>query len=294
MPSNDRLTEFVAVADARSISAAARSLGIERATLSRRLSGLEAELGVRLLHRSTSRLVLTPAGEELRRRAGRIVLDAAEAWSAVRRMDDVPRGVLRVSTVGDALDELLIQYVLDFPEVRIELVETPRPVDLVAENIDVAVRFGTVTDVALIARRVNAGVDRIVVGAPDYLEAHGRPGSPDDLVDHECLGRWKASWPLRAGGRVSVTGRLGATGSRLIHKAAVAGVGLAFLPVPLVRDDLASAALVPVLEDAIGDRAQVSIVFADREYLEPKVRVFVDRAVRVLTAAYGGVRPVRG
>lgn len=287
MPSNDRLTEFVAVADARSISAAARTLGMERATLSRRMSSLEAELGVRLLHRSTSRLVLTPAGEELRRRAGRIVSDAEEAWSAVRRMDDVPRGVLRVSSVGDVLDELLIQYVLDFPEVRIELVETPRPVDLVSENIDVAVRFGPVTDVDLVARRINAGVDRIVVASTTYLERHGRPSSADDLADHECMGKKGTTWPLRAGGRVPVAGRLGATQSRLIHKAARAGLGLAFLPVPMVHDDLVSGALVHVLPDVVGDTARVSIVFADREYIEPKVRVFIDRAVVALEAAYG-------
>ncbi|MEO0603889.1 MAG: LysR family transcriptional regulator [Myxococcota bacterium] len=287
MPSHDRLAEFAAVAMARSISEAARSLGIERATLSRRMSGLEAELGVRLLHRSTSRLALTPAGEELSRRASRIVADAEEAWSAVRRMDDVPRGVLRVSTVGDVLDDLLIAYVLDFPEVRIELVETPRQVGLVAENIDVAVRFGPVTEGDLIVRRVDARVDRIVVASPDYLKRHGEPETPADLVDLECVGGKSATWPLRTGGRVSVTGRLGANGSRLMRKAACAGVGLAFLPIPIIHDELSSGALVPVLRHAIGDTVDVSIVFADREYMDPKVRVFIDRAVLVLEAAYG-------
>lgn len=288
MPSNDRLTEFAAVAAARSISAAARSLGLERATLSRRMSGLEAELGVRLLHRSTSRLVLTPAGEELRRRADRITADAQEAWSAVRRMDDVPRGVLRVSMVGDALDDVLVGYVRDFPEVRVELVETSRQVDIIAERIDVAVRFGPVTDLYLIARRVNARVDRVVVASPGYLARVGRPASPDELIEHECLGARTSTWPLRAGGRVSVTGRLGANGSRLILKAARAGLGLAFLPMPLIRDELSSGALVHIL-DSVGDTAQVSIVFADREYIDPKVRVFIDRALPALEAVYGEV-----
>ena len=89
---------------------------------------------------------------------------------------------------------------------------------------------------------------------------------------------------------MAVTARLGASQSRLIHKAAGAGVGLAFLPVPLIRDDLASGALVPVLRDVIGDTAQVSVVFADREYIEAKVREFIERAVPVLEAAY---RPSR-
>jgi DNA-binding transcriptional LysR family regulator len=262
-------------------------LDVERATLSRRMSKLEAELGVRLLHRSTSRLVLTPAGEELLRRARRIVEDAEETWSAIRRMNDAPRGVLRISTVGDVLDELLIQFVLEFPRVRVELVETARPVDLVAESIDVAVRFGPVADVDLVARRVRAGVERLVVGAPAYFTAQGQPTTPEELADHNCLGSQRAHWPLRAGGRMPVSGRLGASGSRLIHKAALAGVGLALLPLPLVRADLASGALRVVLRDTVGDTARVSVVFANREFLDPKVREFIERAVPVLEAAYG-------
>lgn len=290
MPSNDRLTEFSAVAHEGSISSAARLLGIERTTLSRRMSSLEAELGVRLLHRSTSQLVLTPAGEELRKRAGRIVADAEEAWSAVRRMDEVPRGVLRVSMVGDALDGMMLRYARDFPEVRLELVDTSRQVELIAEGIDVAVRFGPVQDINLIARRVDVGVDRIVVASPDYLEGMGRPRSPEDLSEHQCLGARKSAWPLRAGGRVPVSGRISASESRLLHKASLAGLGLALLPVPLVYEDLNSGALDPVLRDVLGDTAQVRIVFADREYIAPKVRVFIDRAVPALEAAYGRFR----
>jgi len=144
------------------------------------MSNLEAELGVRLFHRSTSQLVLTPAGEELSRRARRIQLDAQEAWSAVRRLDDVPRGVLRV-------------------------------------------------------------VDRVVVGSPDYFARRGQPASVEDLVGHRCITGITQSWPLRAGGEVVVEGT-----------------------------------------------AQVSVVFADRDYTDAKVRVFIDRAVPVLEAKYGG------
>ncbi len=290
MPSADRLTEFAAVAEAASISGAARVLGVERATLSRRISSLEAELGVRLLHRSTSRLVLTPAGEELSRRARNIAVDAAEAWSAVRRMDDVPRGLLRGSTVGDVLDELFVDYVMEFPEVQLEIIDTARPIGLVTERIDVALRIGPVFDPDLIVRRVGATIDRVVVASPEYLSRHGEPASPDELAQHRCVACLEAIWPLRSGGGVQVEGRFRTNELRLMVAGALAGVGLAFLPVPHIRDELASGALVPVLEDSIGDTAQVSVVFADRQYIEPKVREFIDRAVPVVEAAYGSPR----
>ncbi len=286
MPSNDRLTEFAAVASARSISAAARVLGMERATLSRRLTGLESELGVRLLHRSSRRLVLTPAGEELSKRARRIAGDAVEAWSAVRRMDEVPRGLLRVATVGDVLDELLIDYPREFPEVQVEIVDALRPGGLIAEGVDVAVRIGPVTDLDLIARRVDAAIDRLVVASAAYVERHGVPQSLDDLANHRCIVCLGGTWPLRAGGNLPIAGCLRTNELRLMQAGATRGLGLSFLPAPYIRDELESGALVPILPDLIGDTAQVSIVFVDREYTEPKVREFIDRAVPLLEAAF--------
>lgn len=291
MPSNERLSEFAAVVAAGSISAAARALGLERATLSRRMSGLEADLGVLLFHRSTGHLRLTSAGKELSGRARRIVADADEAWSAVRRMDDVPRGVLRVSTVGDALDELLLNFVADFPEVHIEVIETSRVVDLIAESIDVAVRFGPVRDGNLIVRRIGE-IKRIVVASPTYLKQHGCPASPKDLSDHHCIvgfsdGAPAKTWPLREGGRVPVAGRVAHNDLRLPRAAALASIGLALLTTSLARDDIRDGTLIPVLPEVVGDSVAVSLVFPEREYLDPKVRVFVDRAIPVLKSAYG-------
>lgn len=295
MPSSERLSEFAAVVAAGSISAAARELDLPRATLSRRISGLEAELGVRLLHRSTRRLVLTPAGEELSRRARRIVADASAAWDAVRRLDDVPRGLLRVSTTGSVLDELFVQFVAEFPEVDLEVRETTRHVDLIGEGVDVAVRFGTVRDPNLIVRKVASG-RRVVVGSPDYLRRRGHPADPAELREHDCVVDFggdfapRRTWPLLAGGAVEVTGPLAGNATRLLAQAARSGLGLALLPWPLVADDVRSGALIVVLESSVGADASASLVYADREYIDPKVRVFVDRAVPVLEAAFGEVR----
>ena len=289
MPSNERLSEFVAVVAEGSISAAARALGLPRSTVSRRISGLEQELGVRLLHRSTSRLVLTEAGRELNRRARRIEADATDAWNAVRRLDDTPRGLLRVSTSSGILDGLLLEYAADFPDVRLEVLDTARQVDLVGEGIDVAVRFGPVGDPNLIARRL-AGVRAVVVGSPAYLEQHGVPKTPEELSEHACLVGFGGdesplrSWPVGEG-RVAVSGPIAGSSRRLLRLGAIAGLGLTFLPWIAVRAELESGELVQVLTDSATAETAVSIVFADREYIEPKVREFVDRAVPFLERA---------
>ena len=173
-PSLDRLREFLEVTRAGSISGAARRLGLPRATLSRRIASLEADLGVRLLIRRTTRLALTRAGEELLKRAQRVVVDADAAWEAVRRLDDVPRGLLRVSVTGPYLLRLFTDFLRDFPEVILEVQSTTRHVDLLAEGVDVAMRIGPIRDQDLIARLVH--VDRLmVVASPDYRMRHFEP-----------------------------------------------------------------------------------------------------------------------
>jgi DNA-binding transcriptional LysR family regulator len=291
MPANDRLTEFAAVVGAGSISAAARTLALPRATLSRRITALESELGVRLLHRSTRRLVLTPAGEELDRRARRIVADAEEAWRAVRRLDDVPRGLLRVSAHTQMLGDLFVSFLQPLPEIELEVRSTTRHVDLIQEGVDVAVRFGLVKDPNVVARRVGPG-RRVVVGSREYLAAHGRPTTPAQLRDHACMVDFAGdalpsrSWPLLAGGSVRVKGPLAANDVSLALRSAKAGLGLALIPQALVTEEIANGSLVVVLEDSVGADAGVSVVYADREYIEPKVRVFVDRAVAFLSKRF--------
>lgn len=287
VPSADRLGEFAAVVDAGSISAAARRLALPRASLSRRITKLEATLGVRLLHRRTRRLVLTPAGEELYRRARRIAADAEAAWAAVRRLDDVPRGLLRVTVTGPIDRALVVGFLRDHPEIQLEIRHTTRVLDLVAEGVDVALRFGEVKDPNLIVRRL--WLDRsVVVGAPEYLERAGTPAAASELSRHECLvafaGEWTPhrEWPLRRGGSVTVGGRLRCNDIGLLLDAAVAGLGLALLPSGLARRHVDAGALVSLLADEVGAEVPASLVYADREYLEPKVRAFVDHAAAQL------------
>ena len=286
-PSVDRMREFLAIAEAGSISEAARGLGLPRATLSRRLSALEADLGTRLLIRRTTRLALTHAGEELRKRANRIVADAQEAWDAVRRLDETPRGLLRVSVTGPYFLDLFIQYLCDFPEVRVEVQSTPRHVDLLAEGVDVALRVGPVRDKDLIARRLHT--DRLIaVASPDYLANRGTPLKSSELTKHSCIvgvfGDWtpNAKWPLLKGGEISVSGRLSANDIALVRKAAIDGLGIVLVASAVVAEDAQQGRLTPILLDQIGAEMPVSLVYADREFIDPKVRKFVDRAAETI------------
>ena len=292
MPSVDRMKEFLEVVACGSISSAARNLNLPRATLSRRLSGLEADLGVRLLHRRTTKLTLTEAGEELRRRAAKIVDEAEATWAAVQRLDDTPRGLLRVSLTGAHFDTLFNDFLNDYPEVELEVFSTTRHVDLIAEGVDIAMRIGPIADQNLIAKRIRT--DRLVaVATPDYLAAQGTPKHPRDLANHNCIcgfaGDWAptSSWPLWNGKQVAVSGRLATNEIDLIRSAALAGHGIALLPSAVVADELTSKQLLPVLPDAVGAEIPISLVYADREFVDPKVRLFVDRAAKVM----GNVMP---
>ena len=288
-PSLDRLREFLEVTRAGSISEAARRLGLPRATLSRRIASLEADLGIRLLIRRTTRLALTRPGEELLKRAQRVVVDADAAWEAVRRLDDIPRGLLRVSVTGPYLLRLFTDFLRAFPDVILEVQSTTRHVDLLAEGVDVAMRIGPIRDQDLIARQVHS--DRlIVVASPDYLGRAGVPERASDLSRHECIvgfsGEWAPNprWPLWRGGTVPVAGRLSANEIEHIRGAAIEGIGCALVASAVVAEDVGKGRLVPVLEDEVGAELPVSLVYADRKFIDPKVREFVDRAARVIAS----------
>ena len=284
MPQIDRMKEFLTIVQTGSIAAAARALKVPRATVSRHLSGLEQDLGVRLLHRRTTGLTLTEAGQELHRRAVRIVADAEAAWASVRRLDDVPRGLLRVSVTGAHFANLFSDLLNDFPEVQLEVLATTRHVDLIAEGVDVAMRVGVIRDQDLIVRQIRE--DRLVaVASPVYVAAQGTPQRLEDIEQHTCLlsfaGDWSPSryWPLLDGGQIAAHGRFSANDVGLIMQMALNGQGIALLPSALIRTQLAQQSLVPILPHLIGSPIPVSLVYADRQFIDPKVRLFVDRAI---------------
>jgi DNA-binding transcriptional LysR family regulator len=287
MKDSEDFDAFVAIVDAGSISEAARALGVPRASLSRQLGRLEERLGVRLLNRTTRSLVTTRAGDALYSRARSLVEAARAAVTAVQRLDDVPRGLLRVSSAplnSQFLGALVSEFIGANPDVEVELRTTTQHVDLSAEQIDVALRGGIVRDPGLIARRLFRS-DMLAVAAPKYLEMRGVPMHPADLARHVCLrgfvegARPAAAWPLLDGGKIAVDGPLVTNDLKALLGAATSGLGIALLPRQLVETELACGLLVPVLEGRVGVEVSLSLVWLEREFVDPKVRAFVDLAV---------------
>lgn len=286
--------EFVAVVEEGSLTAAAAALGMPRPTLSRRLARLEERLSVRLLHRTTRRQTLTSQGEALYRKARWVMEAARDAEDEVRRLDGVPRGLLRVSIPSGMPKEILSGWALGFleayPEVQLEMVSSSVPVDIVAEGFDAAVHIGRVVQGSVIVRSVVRN-QRIAVASPGYLAQRGRPTSVEELAQHECILECAADrspvrdWPLLGGGQVRVGGSLVTTESGLRLHACVSGYGIALVARREVRSELAAGTLVQLLPDDVGGLIRVSLVYADRVFLEPKVRVFVDFLAERMQAA---------
>ena len=264
----NEITVFTQVVQTGSFTAAAKQLGMPKSTVSRKVSDLEERLNARLLQRTTRKLSLTDAGRMYFDYGVRIVNEIEAAESAVSRLQDKPRGRLRV-TVGPN-SSFLADIVADFmkrnPDVQLEVLSTGRNVDLVEERFDVAIRAGTLADSSLVARRLG-NVTWFLVATPAYLKKRRRPRAPDDLKDHDCLlfGTGSAAVELRLehgeeAARVTVSARLLASDFDLVYAAAMAGLGIAVLPAFRCMADLREHRLERVLRDWAPPAIPVHIV----------------------------------
>jgi DNA-binding transcriptional LysR family regulator len=281
----DGFEEFVAIVDGGSVSAAAKALDLPRPTVSKRLARLEERLGVRLLHRTTRRMTLTEAGDLLYQRARGVVHAAKEAESAVQRLDDVPRGLLRVVVPSRVPEETFTRWLTEFleayPELSLDVVASESHVDLVAEGFDVALRAGVIEDQSLVSRTLVVNTE-IAVASPDYLREHGEPQSAEELSAHNCIVGYKGSnvpdplWPLLDGGVTRVRGTLTTNQVVLRLQAARRHLGIALVIDSMARELCERGELVHVLPGVVGRRDHARLVYPDREFVPPKVRAFVD------------------
>lgn len=281
---SDELTVFVGAAGAGSLSEAARRLALTPMIASRRLAALEADLGVRLMHRTTRSVSLTPEGEAFLPHARALLDAAAEARASVGSDRTRVAGLLRITAPAafgrKVVTPLLAAFLGRHPALRVELQLTDAIVDIVASGIDVAVRIGRLRDSSLVARRI-APNSRLLCAAPAYLAGAGVPESADDLARHACLVlSGTTHWRFAVEGRardVRVSGPFGSNSIEAIHAACVGGLGLTLLSAWDVADDLRSGALVRVdLAAAEPDELAIWAVYPSARHVAPKLRAFLD------------------
>jgi DNA-binding transcriptional LysR family regulator len=279
---------FIEVADQGSFSAAARSTRATPSAVSRQISRLEEDLGTRLLQRTTRQQVLTEAGEVYLRHARQIVEDVDEARRAVSQISSAPSGVLRITAEADLAATLLSPMLPDFleqhPDLRVQLVPSATLEDLIGRGIDVAIRVGHLEDSSLIARRLTTSRS-LLVASPEYLERYGVPDHPEELNSRSCLsfhgGFGQRSWQFKSEDgvqEVPASGRIQARNLTFLKEAAKSGMGIAMLPTWIMRDELDSGFLLPILQAFSLEPSEtpISAVYPSGRNLASKVRVFVE------------------
>ena len=273
---------FVEVVKAKGFRLAAEAMGMPNSTLSRRISGLEKAIGLRLLHRTTRKIELTEAGQMYFERCKRIVDEARMAHEQLGEMLAQPSGVLRASLPVDFsvtyLAPLIAEFASLYPGITFDFDLTPRRVDLVSEPFDVAIRMGESESSQLIARTL-ASLTSYLYASPGYLKRSGTPAKPVDLARHECLGILKAgSWTLHDSKRattVSVGSRFTLNSVGMARRLATLDMGIILMPEEIVADDLASGKLQRIMPAWHGTPMPVYAI-TDTRLLPAKTQRFIE------------------
>jgi len=282
---------FIEVMQRGSFAAVARERNVDPSSVSRTIASLEAQLGVRLFHRTTRHLSPTDAALAYFEQIESLVDQIDRAAMVAADSGDKPRGTLRITapvTFAQVnLVPLLPEFAKRYPELDFELLLTDRFLDLVEDRIDLAIRLGRLAESSLIAHRL-CDMVYVVAASPDYLRRRGRPKQPADLEDHQILRYpvpgYAARWRFRAAGglitEVPVRGKVVVTNGVALRQCAVAGMGVVMLPRWNLADELRSGALVEVLTDYHPTATEFDtaawLLYPSRSYLPRKVRALAD------------------
>jgi DNA-binding transcriptional LysR family regulator len=287
------MNAFVRVIERGSFAAAAADLGITPSALSKLVTRIEDRLGVSLLTRTTRRLVLTAEGELFVARSREILASIEAAEAEVTAASQVPRGHLRIAVgtvfgkqiLGPALPVFLARY----PDITVQLFVSDRQIDLVAEQVDVAIRSGPLGDSTLVARKIG-DARRVICASPLYLEKHGSPRVPADLLQHNCLTLTGfTQWPFYTSegiNRLAVSGTFASDNADLLLDIAVAGLGIARLADFVIARALQQGTLVPLLVDThLSEPFPIHVVTVPGRHRTPRVKAFTDFMISQLNGA---------
>ena len=287
---------FLTVVQTGSLSGAGRQSGLSPASVSRQITALEDDLGVRLLNRTSRRLSLTEAGQVYLEHAERLLQDIDELRDAVSQMAVKPRGTLRIqsriSLGTQHVAPLIPTFLALYPDLKIDLWLTDNDLDLTEHGIDLAIRTGNLSDSTLIGRRL-ASSPRVICASPEYWAEHGKPATPEALMDHNCLtyrfefGTAAALWQFRIDTgqsiNIQVAGNFQTNNGEALRVATLSGLGVAMLPAWSVKDHLKAGSLERVLSDyetTVSDLDfGIYAVYLSRRNLSAKTRLFVDHLV---------------
>lgn len=289
------LTEFLAVADARSFTAAAASLGVTPTAVSQAIRALEKRLGVPLFVRTTRRVALTEAGTALFQRVRPAVTDIADAFDMLEGFRDRPLGHLRLTVPRMAVPlivtPLLPRFRQAYPDISVEISVDDAAIDITERGFDAGIRIGEAIEKDMIAMRLTSDITWTVVGSPGYFARHGRPTTPEDLTRHQAIRyRYPTSgviyrWEFERAGRdfsVDAPGSLMVNDFLLLLELAEAGLGLAYLPDISVGEAVAAGRLERVLQAFLPTSPGLFAYFPARSQAQPKLRAFLDMASTLL------------
>jgi len=279
------IDEFVAVAECSQFTAAAERLGVSSSHISRQVMRLEERLQTRLLYRSTRRVTLTEAGQTFLQHCQRLQDGREEALRAVGDLTSEPKGMLRMTCAVAYGERFIVPLVTRFmslyPQLRVDIELSNRPLDLVHEGLDLAIRLGRLQDSRLVATRL-APRRMYLCASPSYLERYGRPHSLSELSRHNCLTHsyfGKSLWHFEQDGEqvsVPVQGNISANEASTLLRATLAGAGVAMLPTYQAGVHIHSGELVRLLPNAEPRRMNIYAVYASRKHMPAALRSMLD------------------
>jgi DNA-binding transcriptional LysR family regulator len=283
---------FVRVVETGSFTAAAAALGLPKSSVSRSVSRLELELGVRLLQRTTRSVHLSAAGHAYYERVSRALSGLEEARAAVSDMQATPTGVVRVTAAVDigvnVVAGLVSRFVRKHPDIHVEMVLTGRLVNLVEEGVDLAVRAGKLDDSSLVARKVGT-LEARLLAAPGYLRRRGTPKAVTDLPGHDCVlfraRRGRSTWELngpKGVQRVDVKGPVSADDFAFVRQMLLAGGGIGLVPWTTCAQDIERGRLVRVLSEYAAPGGALHVVYPSARFVPQRVALLRDALVEGL------------
>ena len=287
------LSLFVAVAEANSFSVAARRLNLPKSSVSRGIASLEAQLGTRLLHRTTRQVSLSTAGTVLYERAAPLLQSLRQAVGTLPEREEHPSGDLRLTVPADMgatfLPDVMAKFALRYPAVKLDVMVTNRLVDIVAEGMDLALRVAgrKLADSSLVIRRLTP-LDMQVFASPVYLARRGPPRPAEDVAAHDWVGFRNLPPPSELKGLVPAP-RVVGDDMMFLKEMVRNGLGLGLLPTFLAKEEVANGQLVRVLPSLAWSNSSLALVYPKAQHVPRKVTAFRDFLLEYLSA-----RPLGG